>query len=388
MFGLIRLLVLTVVFASFIEAKSWLGSHHNSTTKSDIAIFLTVTRSPPPGDGQWLQALLHVTRLYNPATTIFVFLNKRTFSEDPNFIDQLASLRVQVRVTDTYRWKDSPMARLRQSLPDLFSGEEFMDRFCAYAAAATTEGVKRILAVDGDMALFAKAEDIVAPYDEDIVSACHHTSQMLIVNSVDALSKYCNFISSYYTQDLSVLQNNAVLVGKRKDEYKDLHDMELLNLFLLQSPHVSRHILCPEAPNQPRCDAKYSGCITSPQVQAVESLFKLGHDPANGDFIACSSWASFTSLIGWVPNGRGLPVPYHKATGDCLPVIHFQGPCKKLVPAFVMQLRNMLQGLMSARKAGVGRQGAAIGRFRGPLLRPGFDRQEGKGWGCRWAGKV
>ncbi|GFR50042.1 hypothetical protein Agub_g12089, partial [Astrephomene gubernaculifera] len=203
------------------------------THNSDMALFLTVTRAPQRHN-PWLQSLLRVTRHYNPTTKIYVILDREAVVEDAGLLEQLANLQVEVRLSAAYMSKNSDMARLRQSVPAQWAGQENY-RFCTYAAVASDEGINRLMAIDADMALFSSVADIAAPYTEDIVSACYHTSQFIIINNITALHGLCDWISTYYAQDMATLQAYALLIGRTAAQWNTLHDMEWLNLYFLKT---------------------------------------------------------------------------------------------------------------------------------------------------------
>ncbi|GLC46565.1 hypothetical protein PLESTB_001620500 [Pleodorina starrii] len=283
------------------------------------------------------------------------------------------------------------MAKIRMYLRKETGGQEFMDRHCAYAQEASRAGITRLMSIDGDMALFAPAADLAAPYAEDLVSACVFTSQFLIVNRLDALHAYCNYMSNYFTQNVSTLVALAGLVGRSPEHYLHISDMELLQLFLTQTPAaaVSRRILCPEAPGVQRCDVSYAGCLLSSQGQAVESFFKLRTNQSwmSDPWVACANLSGMSSLVDWRADSRGVPVPIHRATGECLPVLHFQGGCKSFIPVFVEYYRELVREAFRGRlgQAGAaGGEGAAGGGQR-RRLRAG-ELSDGLEWVEEWLG--
>ncbi|GIL89466.1 hypothetical protein Vretimale_18937 [Volvox reticuliferus] len=211
------------------------------------------------------------------------------------------------------------------------------------------------MSIDGDMALFAPASDIAAPYMEDIVSACIFTSQFLIVNNITSVHQYCEYMGNYFTQDHSSLQKLGAVLGRTAADYLKVSDMELLQLFLQHNPSISRGILCPEAPGVPVCNANFAGCLLSSQVQAIESFFKVRYNQSSDSpWIACRNVSAFRSIVKWRSDSRGVPVPVHRGTGECFPVIHFQGDCKGFIPVFAEYYREVVREMFEARHADPG----------------------------------
>ncbi|KXZ55332.1 hypothetical protein GPECTOR_3g464 [Gonium pectorale] len=322
-------------------------------------------------DNPWMLTLLQVTRLNNPGVRIFVVCDAEVFKGYPELALRLAQLRVDVRVRESYMWKDSPTVRVLRNLPSWYNHEDeslyATTRHCALYSEAVRSGVKRIVLMDADVGLFSPVWDFTSPFDEDVVSGCRHTIQFVIIKTW-ALGNFCAFLANYYHKNETELRADARFLGKREDEFNNFHDMEFMSLFLHYTPPsvVSRRVLCPEQPDMPVCSTTYSGCRASSQVQALESFFKVKFNQAEaqGEFTVCSNLSSFHEIVEWGSDSRGLPVPVHRRTGECFPAIHFQGDCKRFIPSFLDHYKRIVREALTAGPGDGGGGAPGSGRRR------------------------